>query len=185
MLEHTLSACLRQSILLIFPFWSGLDRTHMAGFLPVMERTKSSLHSWAMSFLNFPSSLDAHFCFTSGFSAWKKQKDGIREFPKEMCNGKNKIDQISFLLPPWSKRGYNRIGNTTWPREEREKRRQIFLQASQSLPLHPFFFPLPPPARLRPPRFEMEGGKKLQISPIHQKGRSEGGRHVLVAAAAL
>ena len=69
----TLSACLRQSILRIFPFWSGLERTHMAGFLPVIERTKSSRHSWAMSFRSFPRSLEAHFCFTSGFSAYKKK----------------------------------------------------------------------------------------------------------------
>ena len=44
----------------------------MAGFLPVIESTKSSLHSWAMSLRSFPSSRDAHFCFTSGFSAWSK-----------------------------------------------------------------------------------------------------------------
>jgi len=68
----TLSACLRQSILLIFPFWSGFERTHMAGFLPVMERTKSSRHSWAMSFRNLPNSREAHFCLTSGFSAYEK-----------------------------------------------------------------------------------------------------------------
>ncbi len=65
----TLSACLRQSIRLILPFWSGLERTHMAGFFPVMERTKSSRHSWAMSFRSFPSRRLAHFCFTSSFSA--------------------------------------------------------------------------------------------------------------------
>ena len=70
--RSTLSACLRQSILRIFPFWSGFDRTHMAGFLPVMERTKSSRHSWAISFRSFPSRREAHFCFTSTFSAWKK-----------------------------------------------------------------------------------------------------------------
>ena len=72
--RSTLSACLRQSILRIFPFWSGFDRTHMAGFLPVMERTKSSRHSWAISFRSFPSRREAHFCFTSTFSAWKKEK---------------------------------------------------------------------------------------------------------------
>ena len=71
---QTLSACLRQSILLIFPFWSGLDRTHIAGFFPVIDNTKSSRHSWAMSFLSFPSSLLAHFCFTSDFSAWTTMK---------------------------------------------------------------------------------------------------------------
>lgn len=69
---YTLSACLRQSILRIFPFWSGFDRTHMAGFLPVMESTKSSRHSWAMSFRNFPRRREAHFCFTSTFSACKE-----------------------------------------------------------------------------------------------------------------
>lgn len=36
--------------------------------LPWIESTKSSLHSCVMSFLNFPSSLDAHFCLTSTFS---------------------------------------------------------------------------------------------------------------------
>ena len=69
--ESTLSACRRQSIRLILPFWSGFDNTHMAGFLPVMERTKSSRHSWAMSFRSFPRSREAHFCFTSTFSDWK------------------------------------------------------------------------------------------------------------------
>ena len=69
----TLSACRRQSILRIFPFWSGFESTHIAGFFPVIDNTKSSRHSWAMSFRNFPKSLDAHFCFTSGFSAYKKQ----------------------------------------------------------------------------------------------------------------
>ena len=70
----TLSAWRRQSIRLILPFWSGFDRTHMAGFLPVMERTKSSRHSWVMSFRSFPNSRDAHFCFTSTFSLCNAQK---------------------------------------------------------------------------------------------------------------
>ena len=74
----TLSAWRKQSILRIFPFWSGLERTHIAGFFPVMERTKSSLHSWAMSFLSFPRSREAHFCFTSGFSAYKMEKKAIK-----------------------------------------------------------------------------------------------------------
>ena len=69
----TLSACLRQSILLIFPFWSGFESTHMAGFFPVMDSTKSSLHSWAMSFRSFPNNRLAHFCFTSAFSALKNE----------------------------------------------------------------------------------------------------------------
>ena len=104
----TLSACLRQSILLIFPFWSGFERQHIAGFfplkgvnkmsvlnkmsktfmnnwseiwkmttpspLPVIDNTKSSRHSWAMSFRSFPSNLLAHFCLTSAFSDWKRKK---------------------------------------------------------------------------------------------------------------
>ena len=69
----TLSACLRQSILLIFPFWSGLDKTHIAGFFPVIDKTKSSRHSWAMSLRSFPSNLLAHFCLTSAFSDWKQK----------------------------------------------------------------------------------------------------------------
>lgn len=82
----TLSACRKQSILLILPFWSGLDRTHMAGFLPVMLSTKSSLHSCVMSFRNFPNSRDAHFCFTSTFSFWNKTirlKISLQIWPKE------------------------------------------------------------------------------------------------------
>ena len=73
----TLSACRRQSILRILPFWSGFESTHIAGFFPVIDRTKSSRHSWAMSFRNFPNSLDAHFCFTSGFSAYKRDNNVI------------------------------------------------------------------------------------------------------------
>jgi len=46
----------------------------MAGFLPVMLSTKSSRHSCAMSFLNLPSKRDAHFCFTSGFSACGREE---------------------------------------------------------------------------------------------------------------
>lgn len=70
---RTLSACLRQSMRLILPFWSGLDRTHMAGFLPVMLSTKSSRHSCVMSLRSLPSRRLAHFCFTSGFSFYKTQ----------------------------------------------------------------------------------------------------------------
>ena len=77
----TLSACRKQSIRLILPFWSGFDRTHMAGFFPVIESTKSSRHSWAMSFRSFPRSREAHFCFTSGFSACKASKDQSRKIP--------------------------------------------------------------------------------------------------------
>ena len=69
----TLSACLRQSMRLILPFWSGLERTHMAGFLPVMLSTKSSRHSCVMSLRSLPSRRDAHFCFTSAFSFCNKQ----------------------------------------------------------------------------------------------------------------
>lgn len=69
---HTLSACLKQSILLILPFWSGLLSTQLTLFLPVIPRTKSSLHSWVMSFLNFPNRRDAHFCFTSSLSFYLK-----------------------------------------------------------------------------------------------------------------
>ena len=78
---RTLSACRKQSIRLILPFWSGFDRTHMAGFFPVIESTKSSRHSWAMSFRSFPRSREAHFCFTSGFSACKASKDQSRKIP--------------------------------------------------------------------------------------------------------
>lgn len=78
---HTLSAWRRQSIRLILPFWSGLDSTHMAGFLPVMLSTKSSLHSCVMSFLSLPNSLDAHFCFTSTFSFWNRDSTFLVPFP--------------------------------------------------------------------------------------------------------
>ena len=53
----------------------------MAGFFPVIESTKSSRHSWAMSFRSFPRSREAHFCFTSGFSACKASKDQSRKIP--------------------------------------------------------------------------------------------------------
>ena len=66
--RHTLSACRRQSIRRILPFWSGLLRTHTAGPLPVMLSTKSSRHSCVMSFRSLASSREAHFCFTSAFS---------------------------------------------------------------------------------------------------------------------
>lgn len=79
--RHTLSAWRRQSIRLILPFWSGLDSTHMAGFLPVMLSTKSSLHSCVMSFLSLPNSLDAHFCFTSTFSFWNRDSTFLVPFP--------------------------------------------------------------------------------------------------------
>lgn len=79
--KHTLSAWRRQSIRLILPFWSGLDSTHMAGFLPVMLSTKSSLHSCVMSFLSLPNSLDAHFCFTSTFSFWNRDSTFLVPFP--------------------------------------------------------------------------------------------------------
>lgn len=71
--RHTLSACLKQSILLIFPFWSGFDRMQDMLFFPVIPYTKSSRHSCVMSFLSFPSKREAHFCFTSIFSFchWK------------------------------------------------------------------------------------------------------------------
>lgn len=65
---QTLSAWRRQSILLILPFWSGLERTQHGGFFPVTVRTKSSRNSGLISFRSFARSLDAHFCFTSGFS---------------------------------------------------------------------------------------------------------------------
>ena len=66
--QQTLSACLKQSIRLILPFWSGFDKTQTVGLFPVILKTKSSRHSCVMSFLNFPNSLEAHFCFTSAFS---------------------------------------------------------------------------------------------------------------------
>ena len=66
--RHTLSACLRQSMRLILPFWSGLLNTHMAGFLPVTLSTKSSRHSGRMSFRSLARSREAHFCFNSGLS---------------------------------------------------------------------------------------------------------------------
>lgn len=69
---HTLSAWRRQSIRLIFPFWSGLEITQRheePGLFPTTDITKSSLHSCRMSFRSFAKSLEAHFCFTSGASA--------------------------------------------------------------------------------------------------------------------
>ncbi|MEE6527288.1 hypothetical protein FKM82_028562 [Ascaphus truei] len=65
---QTLSACRRQSILLIFPFWSGLDSTQVAAFLPVIDSTKSSRNSGRMSLRSLASRREAHFCFTSAFS---------------------------------------------------------------------------------------------------------------------
>ena len=72
--RQTLSACLRQSILRILPFWSGLLSTQIGGRLPVTLKTKSSRHSWLMSFRSFARRRDAHFCFTSGFSFWQTEK---------------------------------------------------------------------------------------------------------------
>lgn len=60
----TLSACRRQSMRLILPFWSGFERTQHAAFLPVTESTKSSLHSGLMSFRSLARRRLAHFCFT-------------------------------------------------------------------------------------------------------------------------
>lgn len=60
----TLSACRRQSMRLIFPFWSGFDRTQHAAFFPVIDKTKSSLHSGLMSFLSLARRRLAHFCLT-------------------------------------------------------------------------------------------------------------------------
>lgn len=69
---HTLSACLKQSMRLILPFWSGFDRTHVGALFPVILNTKSSRYSCLMSFLNLASSLEAHFDFTSCFSFYKQ-----------------------------------------------------------------------------------------------------------------
>ena len=69
---HTLSAWRRQSIRLIFPFWSGFEMTQRQdepSLFPTTDITKSSLHSWRMSFRSLARSLEAHFCFTSGASA--------------------------------------------------------------------------------------------------------------------
>lgn len=96
---HTLSACLRQSILLIFPFWSAFETTQIPArwpliwtttiliemqLLPLSSLVTSSLYLFdvsltaatnrslwvgVMSFLNLLRSRAAHFCFTSTFSA--------------------------------------------------------------------------------------------------------------------
>lgn len=71
---RTLSACRKQSMRLIFPFWSGFDKTHIDWRFPVILSTKSSLHSCVMSFRSLPNNREAHFCFTSAFSfciQWK------------------------------------------------------------------------------------------------------------------
>lgn len=59
---------------LIFPFWSGFDKTHIDWRFPVILSTKSSLHSCVMSFRNLPSKREAHFCFTSAFSFYDENK---------------------------------------------------------------------------------------------------------------
>lgn len=84
--EQTLSACRKQSIRRIFPFWSGLERTHIDCRLPVMLWTKSSRHSCVMSLRNFPSRRDAHFCLTSGFSFWKVNLDKFLNVQDDMTS---------------------------------------------------------------------------------------------------
>lgn len=66
--RQTLSACLRQSIRLIFPFWSGVDRTQHDRICPVTDFKRYSRCSGLMSFLSLASSCEAHFLFTSGSS---------------------------------------------------------------------------------------------------------------------
>lgn len=72
--RQTLSACLKQSIRRILPFWSGFDRTQMDFRLPIIDWTKSSRLSCVISFLSLPKRRDAHFCFTSVFSFCKLHK---------------------------------------------------------------------------------------------------------------
>ena len=65
---QTLSACRRQSMRRILPFWSGLERTQTGARRPLTHSTKSSRLSATMSLRNFASRRDAHFCFTSAVS---------------------------------------------------------------------------------------------------------------------
>ena len=72
--RHTLSACRRQSMRRIFPFWSGFESTQTGGRFPVILMTKSSRHSWVISFRSFAKSREAHFCLISAFSFWNKNE---------------------------------------------------------------------------------------------------------------
>lgn len=68
--RQTLSACLKQSMRRILPFWSGLLKMHWICFLPVIPSTNSSRNSCDISLRNFPSNLEAHFCLASKPSHW-------------------------------------------------------------------------------------------------------------------
>jgi len=71
--RQTLSACRRQSMRRIFPFWSGFERTQsVAAVLPRFTHSmKPSRHSCLMSFRSFASSRIAHFWRISTNSVWK------------------------------------------------------------------------------------------------------------------
>lgn len=92
--RHTLSACRRQSIRRIFPFWSGFDNMHTAGLCPVTQRTKSSRQWGCISFLNLPSNRPAHFCLIS-----------TRSFCKLKAWDRTRKNQIS--LRKWNIKEFN------------------------------------------------------------------------------
>ena len=100
---------------LILPFWSGLERTHMAGFLPVMLKTKSSRHSCVMSLRSLPSRRLAHFCFTSGFSFC------ARTAPDQKKKDKQEKDKQINFRPKRREIGRRRDGQ----REKEKKKRPI------------------------------------------------------------
>lgn len=66
--RHTLSACRRQSIRRIFPFWSGVERTQQGRICPVTALSRYSRCSGRISLRNLARSCEAHFLLTSGSS---------------------------------------------------------------------------------------------------------------------
>lgn len=87
--------------------WSGLDSTQILGSLPVTHFTKLSRQSGWMSLRNLLNSRPAHFCFVSGFEAYKLCNTAVSKF----SNNKHLQQSVlwSFSLLQYSYVGCNAL----------------------------------------------------------------------------